>query len=46
MVNAIDSVVLAISNVLYQPFIVPLILVLGGIIFTVRTKFMQVGMFR
>ena len=46
MVNAIDSVVLAVSNVLYQPFIVPLILLLGGIIFTCRTKFMQVGMFK
>ena len=46
MINAIDSVVLAVSNVLYQPFIVPLLLLLGGVIFTCRTKFMQIGMFK
>lgn len=46
MVDAIHNVVLAISNVLYQPFIVPLILLAGGLLFTFRTKFMQIGMFK
>ena len=31
MINAIDNVVNAISGVLYQPYIVPLILVLEGL---------------
>ena len=46
MVNAIDSVVLAISNVLYQPFIVPLILIAGGIYLSIRCKFLQFGMLK
>ena len=44
--TAIDNVVLAISNILYQPFIVPLILIAGGIYLTFRCKFMQIGMFK
>ena len=44
--QAIDNVVLAISNVLYQPWFVPLILIAGGIYLTVRSKFIQVGMFK
>ncbi|MDD6190390.1 MAG: alanine/glycine:cation symporter family protein [Firmicutes bacterium] len=46
MVNAIDNAVLAVSNILYQPWFVPLILVVGGIYLTIRCKFIQVGMFR
>ena len=34
MINAIDNVVNAISGVLYKPYIVPLLLVLAGIVFT------------
>ena len=44
--QAIDNVVLAISNILYQPWFVPLILIAGGIYLTVRSKFIQVGMFK
>ncbi|MGI6204333.1 MAG: alanine/glycine:cation symporter family protein [Anaerovoracaceae bacterium] len=43
--EAINSVVLAVSNVLYQPFIVPLILIVGGIYFTIRCGFIQTRMF-
>ena len=46
MINAIDSFVLAISDILYQPWFVPLILIFGGIYLTFRCKFMQVGMFK
>ena len=46
MINAIDSVVLAISNILYQPWFVPLLLIAGGIYLTFRCKFMQIGMFK
>lgn len=45
MIDSIDSVVNAISGVLYQPYIVPLILILGGVWFTIRTKFVQGRMF-
>ena len=41
----IDSIILAISGVLYQPFIIPLFLVAGGIYFTARTGLMQIKMF-
>ena len=44
--GAIDSVVLAISNILYQPFIVPLILIGGAIYLTFRCGFLQFGMFK
>ncbi len=33
------------NNILYQPYVVPLLLIAVGIYFTIRTKFMQVGMF-
>ena len=46
MLNAIDSGVLAISNILYQPWFVPLLLIAGGIYLTFRCKFMQFGMFK
>ena len=45
MIQAIDNVVNAISGVLYQPYIVPLILVLAGLYFTIRLKGPQFGLF-
>ena len=45
MINAIDNVVNAISGVLYKPYIVPLLLVLAGIVFTARTGLMQFRLF-
>ncbi len=44
--EAIDSVVLAISNVLYKPFIVPLFLIVAGIYFSIRTGWIQVRLFK
>ena len=35
--EAINNVVLAVSNFLYQPFILPVILLVGGLYFTIRT---------
>lgn len=45
MINAINTVVGAISGVLYQPWCVPLILLLGGLILTIRSKFIQGRLF-
>lgn len=45
MFDKIDSVILAISDVLYQPWFVPLLLIFGGFYFTARTGFMQLRMF-
>ena len=45
MIDAIDNVVNAISGVLYQPYVVPLILVLAGLYFTIRLKGIQVNLF-
>ncbi len=45
MFKAINDVVGAISGVLYQPWCVPLILLAGGIILTVRSKFIQGRLF-
>lgn len=45
VIDAIDSVVNAISGVLYQPYIVPLILVAAGIYFTIRTGLLQISLF-
>ena len=46
MAATIDAGVCAVSNILYQPWFVPLLLIAGGIYLTVRCGFMQVGMFR
>ena len=46
MINAIDSFVLAISDILYQPWFVPLLLIVGGIWLTIKCKFLQIGMFK
>lgn len=45
MLNAIHSGITAVSNVLYQPWFVPLLLVVGGLYFTFRCKFLQVRLF-
>lgn len=41
----INSIINAVSGVLYQPWCVPLILIVGGIILTVKTKFIQIRLF-
>ena len=46
MFEAIDKFVLVISDILYQPWFVPLILIAGGIYLTIRCKFLQLGMFK
>lgn len=46
MLTTIDSFIQAISNVLYQPWFVPLILVAGGLFFTFRLGFIQIRMFK
>ena len=45
MIEKIDGVVSAISGFLYQPYIVPLILVAAGLYFTIRTGLMQFSLF-
>lgn len=42
----INNLIAAVSNVLYQPWCVPLILLAGGIILTVRSRFIQVRLFK
>lgn len=42
----IDKIIAAISGVLYQPWCVPLILLFGGILLTVRLKFVQIRMIK
>jgi AGCS family alanine or glycine:cation symporter len=46
MINAIDSVINAISGVLYQPWCVPLFLLVAGLYFTVRFRFIQFRLFK
>lgn len=45
MIDRIDTVVNAISGILYKPYVVPLILVLAGIYFTVRLGLLQFRLF-
>lgn len=45
MIEVFDSIILAISNVLYQWWCVPLILILGGMYFSIRTGLIQIRMF-
>jgi len=45
MVDLINNVINAVINVIYQPWCVPLILLAGGIILTVKSKFIQVRLF-
>ena len=44
--NLINNIISAVSGVLYQPWCVPLILLAGGIYLTVRSRFIQVRLFR
>ena len=45
MLNSIDNVVNAVSGILYKPYVVPLILILAGLYFTFRLKFVQIRLF-
>ena len=45
MLDVIHQGILAVSNVLYQPWFVPLLLIIGGLYFTFRCKFIQVRLF-
>ena len=45
MLTTIDNVVNAVSGVLYRPYVVPLILVLAGLYFTFRLRFLQFRLF-
>ena len=45
MMDLINNIINAVSGVLYQLWCVPLILLAGGIILTVRSKFIQVRLF-
>ena len=38
MLTNIDNAINAVSGILYKPYVVPLILMLAGIYFTVRLK--------
>ena len=45
LVEQIDGVILHISDVLYRPWFLPVFLIVGGLIFTFATKFVQVRLF-
>ncbi len=45
MIEKIDGVINTISGFLYQPYIVPLILVAAGLYFTIRSGLMQISLF-
>ena len=42
----INGIINAVSGILYQPWCVPLILLAGGVLLTVRSKFIQVRLFK
>ena len=46
MLDVIHSWILAISGVLYQPWFVPVFLIVGGLYFTFRCKFIQIRLFK
>lgn len=46
ILNGFNAGVSAVSNVIYQPWCVPLILLLGGLILTFRSKFVQIRLFK
>lgn len=46
MLQLLDNAILAVSDMLYQPWFVPLILVVGGLFFTFRMKFIQIRLFK
>ena len=41
-----ESIIAGISNFLYQPYIVPLLLLAAGFFFTFKTKFIQIRLFK
>ena len=45
MIQAIDRVINAVSGVLYKPYVVPLILVLAGLYFSIRLGWIQFSLF-
>ena len=45
MLSNINSIINTISGFLYEPYVVPLILVLAGIFFTIRMNFLQFRLF-
>ena len=45
MIQSIDNVINAISGVLYQPWCVPLFLLVAGVVFTIRFKGIQIRLF-
>ena len=45
MIQAIDQVVNTVSGVLYKPYVVPLILVLAGLYFSIRLGWIQFSLF-
>ena len=45
MIDKIDSVVNVIGGFLYQPYIVPLFLIVAGLYFTIRTGLIQFRLF-
>ncbi|MBQ0058734.1 MAG: alanine:cation symporter family protein [Lachnospiraceae bacterium] len=46
ILESIDTGILAVCDILYKPYIVPLFLLVAGIVFTVMTKGMQVRLFK
>jgi len=46
MLDLLNTIINAVSGVLYKPWCVPLILLLGGIILTVGTKFVQLRLLK
>ncbi len=46
ILDVINNIIGAVSGVLYQPWCVPLILLLGGVIMTVRSRFIQARLFK
>lgn len=45
MLNNINTMINTVSGFLYEPYVVPLILVLAGLFFTVKMKFLQFRLF-
>ncbi len=45
MLTNIDNAINAVSGILYKPYVVPLILLLAGIYFTFRLRFVQIRLF-
>ncbi|MDO5128202.1 MAG: alanine/glycine:cation symporter family protein [Eubacteriales bacterium] len=46
MSQTINDMILAVVDILYKPYFVPLILLAAGVYFTIRTRFMQLTLFK